>query len=95
MKIDPAVKQDLKHYFQEKLNSLSEQVVIVAANQLNDEEKNQLTSSIAELKRVKNINYQVDKNILAGVLIKIGSKTIDLTLNGQLSNLKHLLYESA
>jgi F0F1-type ATP synthase delta subunit len=40
---------------------------------------------------VKNV---VDENIYSGVVIKVGSKMIDLTLNGALQNLKKQMYES-
>lgn len=36
----------------------------------------------------------VDGNIYSGLIIKIGSRIIDLTLNGALQNLRKQIYES-
>ena len=39
------------------------------------------------------IDFAINKNVIAGVLIKIRSKVFDLTLKGQLNNLKNHMYE--
>lgn len=36
----------------------------------------------------------VDENIYSGLIIKIGTRMIDLTLNGALQNLRKQIYES-
>ena len=41
------------------------------------------------------IHTKIDNNILAGLLVKVGSKMIDSTLNTKLSKLKHKLEEAA
>tara|TARA_B110000014_G_C19798703_1_gene414857 strand:+ start:100 stop:666 length:567 start_codon:yes stop_codon:yes gene_type:complete len=40
------------------------------------------------------IHTKIDNNILAGLLVKVGSKMIDTTLNTKLSKLKHKLEEA-
>ncbi|OGK34862.1 hypothetical protein A3F58_01905 [Candidatus Roizmanbacteria bacterium RIFCSPHIGHO2_12_FULL_37_9b] len=69
-----------------------EKVTLVSANALNDEEMSALYKYIPRLKESQ-IDFAINKNVIAGVLIKIRSKVFDLTLKGQLNNLKNHMYE--
>ncbi len=95
MKIDPNIKEDLKKFFQEKIRKSNEKVAIISAYPLNDEEKKVLKSRFPMLEKNENVEYMINPNLIAGIQVKVGSKTYDLSLKGQLSSLKHILYESA
>lgn len=92
MKINRQIKEDLKKYLDELLKNEKEKVTIISAQALNNEEMSTLYKYIPRLKESQ-IDFAINKNVIAGVLIKIGSKAIDLTLTGQLKNLKNQMYE--
>ena len=95
MKIDPIIAQELKRLFKKKIDNSSAGVIIVSAYELSVEEKQILASWFEKFSQNINIDYRVEQNILAGIIIKIQSTIIDLSLKGRLENLKHDLYESA
>ncbi|OGK23345.1 hypothetical protein A3C25_06425 [Candidatus Roizmanbacteria bacterium RIFCSPHIGHO2_02_FULL_38_11] len=92
MKISTDIKENLKKYLNELLKNEKEKVTLVSANALNDEEMSALYKYIPRLKESQ-IDFAINKNVIAGVLIKIRSKVFDLTLKGQLNNLKNHMYE--
>ncbi len=96
MKIDPALKTDLKNYIRERLTNKTGQayVTIVAPYELGAEELNLLKKKIHLLENA-HISVEVDKSIMAGVVIKYGSRMIDLSLRSELQKLQHTLYETA
>lgn len=93
MKIDPAIKEDLKQYFKDRLKHSKEQIAVTSSYELNDQEKKTIFSSLG-LSDVQ-VEYKVDPTVIAGVIVTFGSKIIDLSLKGQLQNFKQILYESA
>ena len=95
MKIDPNISQELRRFFKKKIANSPEKVIIVSAYELSVEEKQVLSTWLNEFSQNINIDYRVEKNILAGIIIKIQSTIVDLSLKGRLENLKHDLYESA
>lgn len=94
MKIDPEIREELKLVFEKRINIISHKVVVISAYSLNEAERTALSVRMPKLSENAEIKYVIDKNILAGFVIKFGSKIIDLSLLGQLKNLKHTLYES-
>lgn len=92
MKIDKNIKESLKKYLDELLKKEKERVTLISAYPLNNKELSPLYEYIPRLKNSQ-INFAIDKNILAGVVIKIGSKVVNLTLNERLNKLKHQMYE--
>jgi len=92
MRIDPKIKEDLKNKLKEELADKKIRVVVVSAYKLSEAEINNLSDVFPQLLRSK-IEYFVDENLIAGYLIKIGSQLIDLSLKGQLQNLKNKIYE--
>lgn len=91
MKIDPAVVQELRKAY----NSIREsggRVEVISAHILSDSEKKELIEKLPMLKDSQVI-YSQDSSILAGVIIKFGSKMIDLSLQNELTNLKNFIYE--
>ena len=95
MKIDPAIFAELKLYFNGKTDISDKTLIVVSAYPLSSDEKETLFSILKKLgQNPDEVEYQVNKNILAGIVLKTGSTIIDLSLQGQLNNLKQELYES-
>lgn len=92
MRIEPSIKKDLKIRLKEDLSNLKKTVTIVSAYQLNKEDIDEIMNQFPELLN-KPLKYQIDKTIIAGYIIKIGSKMIDISLKGRLQNLRNLIYE--
>lgn len=93
MKINPKIKDGLKDFLMEKIQKEQNRVLVLSADSLSVDEKKALSG-----KKFPNLNwegaeYRIDKSIIAGIIIKIGSRTIDLSLSGLLSKLSNTLYE--
>lgn len=93
MKIKPHLKEDLKKYLTEKVRAEEQRIKVYSAYRLSNEEKDLLKKSVKELEW-REVDYLVDESLLAGVLIKKGSKEINISLKGTLSNLQKIVYES-
>lgn len=70
-----------------------DKATVMSPYQLSEEELSTIKKLFPELKNGEVVNV-VDPKILSGLIIKIGTKLIDLTLNGALQNLKKQIYES-
>ncbi|MFA6081666.1 MAG: F0F1 ATP synthase subunit delta [Patescibacteria group bacterium] len=92
MKINPKLKKDLKSFLLDNIQKEQNRVQVFSADVLGVDEKKVLGKKFSELNWAE-ADYQVDKSIIAGVIIKVGSKTIDLSLMGSLSKLSNTLYE--
>lgn len=93
MKIHGYIKENLKKRLIEDLEKEKGKIVVYSAYVLSEEEKNLLYAKIPKLKGAY-IEFVTDKSLIAGVIIKIGSKIIDLSLIGQLNNLVQIAYET-
>lgn len=93
MKIKPHLKEDLKKYLVERVKNEEQKLKVYSACKLSEDEKILLRKSIKEFDWT-DVDYLIDENLLAGVLIKKGSKEINISLQGKLSNLKKIVYES-
>ncbi|MCR4276847.1 MAG: F0F1 ATP synthase subunit delta [Candidatus Roizmanbacteria bacterium] len=92
MKINPKLKQDLKSFLMEKIQKEQNRVLVLSADKLDIDERKLLEKKFSDL-NWKDSVYQIDKSVIAGIIIKVGSKTIDLSLTGSLSKLSNTLYE--
>jgi len=92
MKIDPKLKDDLKNFLMEKIQKEQNLVFVLSADSLNIDEKKALEKKFTDL-NWKEAVYKIDKSIIAGIIIKVGSRTVDLSLSGSLSKLSNTLYE--
>jgi len=92
MKINPKLKEDLKNFLKERIQKDQNRVLVLSADNLESDEKKILEKKFSDLSW-KDAIYQTDKSIIAGIIIKVGSKTIDLSLCGSLSKLSNTLYE--
>lgn len=91
MKIDPQIKKDLAARLKEDLASKKKQVVLISAYKLDKKEVDSVMAKIPDLRKA-DVKYEVDPSIIAGFVIKVGSKVLDLSLSGQLQNFKKLIY---
>jgi len=92
MKINPKLKQDLKSFLMEKIQKEQNRVLVLSADKLDVDERKLLEKKFSDL-NWKDSVYQIDKSVIAGIIIKVGSKIIDLSLTGSLSKLSNTLYE--
>lgn len=92
MKISPDIKENLKKYLDELIKKEKERITLISAYPLTDQEMSTLFQFVPRLKSSQ-INFSINKKVIAGVVIKIGSKVIDLSLSGQLIKLRNYIYE--
>lgn len=92
MKINPKLKHDLKSFLMEKIHKEQNRVLVLSADKLDMSERKLLEKKFSDL-NWKDSVYQIDKSVIAGIIIKVGSKIIDLSLTGSLSKLSNTLYE--
>lgn len=83
-----------------KINSLIEerlktnkQVIIVSAHSLSEEEMGLIKKDIPLLGSVE-VKNEVDKKIMAGIIIKIGSLIIDQSLSTKIKKYLQHIYEN-
>lgn len=76
----------------EKIQKERNRVLVYSADKLGDDEKKILERKFTYL-NWKQAIYQIDRSVIAGIIIKVGSKTVDLSLTGSLSKLSNTLYE--
>lgn len=96
MKIDPALKHDLKTYIRERLQNKGGKayVTIVAPYTLGEAELATLKKKVPMLIDA-HISLEVDESVMAGIIIRYGSRMIDLSLRSELHKLEQTLYETA
>ncbi len=93
MKINPNLKEDLRKYLFDKIKKDKSTVTVISSYVLKEEEKKLLQSKLTSFDWSM-VKYVVDPKVIAGVIIKVGSKVIDLSLNASLQSLQHTIYES-
>lgn len=93
MRINPKLKGELKKYLMDKMKSDRQKVVVYSSVKLSVDDIQTLKSKFSNIS-FQNAEYQIDESLLAGVMIKVGSKVIDCSVKGTLSNLKHIVYEA-
>jgi F-type H+-transporting ATPase subunit delta len=67
-------------------------VWVSSAQALSTGEQQQLQSTLAtNLQREVNVTFQTDPTLIAGILVRIGSRVFDSTIRGRLMNMRSLL----
>ena len=62
---------------------------ITSADELNDDQKNNITNQLKKILGDKLLlSFDVDKNIIGGLIVKVGSKMIDTSLANKINKLK-------
>lgn len=93
MKIDPTIRKELKRFLRKRLETLKQKVTIISASKMSDKNKVILLSHIAKNARDElRVEYIVDPSLLGGIMVMVGSKVINLSLKGQLAQIKQKLY---
>lgn len=75
------------------LTHIPDKMTVMSGYSLSDAELKKIVELFPEVKKNAIVNV-VDKNIISGLIIKVGSRMIDMTLNGALHKLKKQMYES-
>ena len=90
IKILPEIYNQLI-FFQDKYLEIEKGEVLSVVH-LTDEEQNKVIDKLQKLLNKKVIlNFNLDKNLLGGLLIKVGNKVIDGSIKGSLKKLKESL----
>lgn len=94
MKIKPEIKEEIRKFIREKLLQKQREVTIIAPYRLSAEELQEIVTQFPDLKD-KKVNTSVDSSLIAGVVIKQGTKVLDLSLAQRVRNLQHLVNETS
>jgi len=93
MRLDPQVKERLKKTFTEGLVAQKELVTIYSTYSLSTSEMKDICARLPQYTN-STVENKVDPTLLGGIVIKSGSKVIDLSMRNALHLLKKQLYES-
>ncbi len=86
MKLSKQIKEELQTYLRERLNARELRTQIIAPYKLSQAEVDEIKSKVSLIKNSV-VDVVVDKSILAGVIIKHGSKLIDYSLKSKVESL--------
>jgi len=92
MKINAQIKEELKKFLKEREKKEKEKVWVISAQKLSTEEKDTLVKKIPSLKKA-DLAEQIDSNLIAGVIIKQGSRMLDFSLAGMIRDLQNMTHE--
>ncbi len=88
------IKKQVREFIRQKIQEEKDKAVIYAPYKLSQNEIEELKRKFPVLKD-RQVEVKVDKKILAGFLIKIGSYVLDYTINDKLKSFKNLIYENS
>lgn len=92
MKLKPRIKEDIKKFLIQKEKEEKQKAKVVSSQRLTQEEWNEVFGLFPDLKG-KKIENIVDENLIAGVVVRQGSKIVDLSLRTRLKEFKKIAYE--
>jgi len=87
MKVSTRIKSDLKKYLLHRLSE-ADDVEVTSAHKLSTTEVEKILHSVGVDRTVKP-ELSVDPKLLAGVVVRRGSRVIDMSLAGMVNGLKH------
>jgi F-type H+-transporting ATPase subunit delta len=87
MSLDPHLKEELKKFLLKKIREESEILTVTSAHPLTPAQEAEIKTLIPDGK--KEMNTEIDTSLIAGVILKKGSKILDLSLKGRLQNLEN------
>lgn len=93
-RMSPDLKKEIRSYVQRRLEEGTNHVEIIAPYDLSEIDITHLRKQINGLEQTE-ISHTVDKSLMAGIVIRMGSRMLDLSLRTELEHLKHRMYESA
>ena len=87
-----AINQRFEEVLEERSGVVSGEVI--SAHELDGSAQSELTANLEKLtgKKVK-LSYQIDKNLIGGVVARVGSTVYDTSVRTQLENLRQDLIE--
>lgn len=81
--------QVIKKYVERRLKDKKKDVTIISSYKLSDQEITEIKDRFPFIeKKGGEVRNKVNTDLMAGLIIKFGSKVLDLTLESQLSNLE-------
>ena len=92
MKIKQRLKEDLKKFLFLKLGEESKVVTLISSHKLTNEQIEDIKERFPRIKN-KEIILEIKENLMAGFILKEGSKITDLSLKSNLNNIKKNIYE--
>ena len=92
MKIKPRLKEDLRKYLLLKLGEEAKNVTIISSHKLTNEEIENIKLAFPNIKN-KQLIQEINEALMAGFIIKEGSKITDLSLKSNLNRIKKNIYE--
>lgn len=92
MKIKPRLKEDLKKFLFLKLSEESKVVTLISSHKLTKEQIDDIKERFPRIKN-KELVLEINENLMAGFILKEGSKITDLSLKTNLNNIKKNIYE--
>ena len=90
MHIDQAIKEELKKYLAEKIDQNKRRVTIISAAPITDQDMTEIKNKFQYLSTSR-IDTIVNRDILAGFIIKFGTKMIDLSLKKKLEDVDRMM----
>ncbi|MDP3974556.1 MAG: F0F1 ATP synthase subunit delta [bacterium] len=94
MKIKPRLKEDLKKFLLLKLGEESKIVTLISSHKLTNEQIEDIKERFPRIKN-KEIILEINEKLMAGFILKEGSKITDFSLKSNLNNIKKNIYELA
>ena len=85
--MDPHLKDEVKKFLIRKMREEGEVVTVISAHPLTDSQEKALKELIPEGQ--KDMRTEVDTSLIAGFLVKRGSRILDLSVRGRLQQLEH------
>ena len=68
---------------------------ITSAEELSKEQKSEVKNQLRKILGEKlSLNFEIDSKIIGGLIVKVGSKMIDSSLNSKINNLKIAMKEA-
>jgi F0F1-type ATP synthase delta subunit len=90
MKIDPSIKQELRAFLNKKIAEEENAVTVVSSDTLDETSIKMIEEVVPEMRNA-HVRFEVDSSLMAGIIIRRGSRQIDLSLKGTLEQLhKHI-----
>ncbi len=90
-------KKDIKNFIIDRLSLMtdSEQLFLMIETSIDAPSLKKIEKFVAEKYGAKKVvlDNKIDEKIKGGIIIKVGSRIIDLSLSGSLSKLSNTLYE--
>jgi len=92
MKVDPVLLQEFQKRLEESQHKMTQKVFITSAYKLDTAEIDRILAVFPQI-RDKEYENIVDKNLLGGIIIRFGSKVIDLSIEETLDSFLKHIYE--